>query len=240
MKRKHASEGDGVCDGEEGDADAGPASKLAQYRFAADSESRFKSPAKRSSTSSVESERSLPPLLPADTAVPPQFLVLGSAPSVESLSQQRYYAHRFNHFWPVVARVFNIGCSVDVFVGMEYVDRVAHLCGAGVVVWDMCKEFVRPGSSDSKLTCKQVNDISSVLQDFPSINVVGLNGMAAFKLFQKHVVKAGKLPRPIKVVCLPSTSPLNAMKNAVEVKASKWRKSFGLENDIPADDQLLV
>eukprot|EP00892_Ulva_mutabilis_P008187 jgi/Ulvmu1/5740/UM245_0008.1 len=237
MKRAFHKDGDGDRDGdspeeEQGTGEASQAgSRLAQFRFEGGTDSRFKSPAKRPTVvNETAVECSLAPLLPAHSDVTPQYLVLGSAPSVESLAQQRYYAHRFNHFWPVVARVFDVGCSAEAFVDMEYSARVNHLCGAGVVVWDMCKDFVRPGSSDSKLTCKQANDIESILTDYPSIEKVGLNGQAAFNLFKKHIVKAGKLPRPVQFVCLPSTSPLNAMKNAIDVKAAKWRECFGLDD----------
>lgn len=205
-------------------------SPLHQYRFEAGPESRFKSPSKRPAVQNIgKCECCLPPLEPqGECPVAAQFLILGSAPSVESLTQQRYYAHRFNHFWPIVARVFDVGGDPEAFVAKDYAARTQQLCDTGVVVWDMCKEFVRPGSADSNLTCKQVNDIGGILQKHSTIKTVGLNGQAAFKLFNKHMVKAGKLPRDVHFVCLPSSSPLNAMKNAVEVKAAKWRECLGL------------
>lgn len=212
---------------------------LGQYRFEAGPESRFKSPSKRANTQETSKcECCLPPLQPdGDSPLEAQFLILGSAPSVESLAQQRYYAHKHNHFWPIVARVFNIGCSAEAFLQKEYAARAQQLCVSGVVVWDMCKEFVRPGSADSNLRCKQVNDIGGILQKHSAIHTVGLNGQASFKLFKQHIVKAGELPREVRFVCLPSSSPLNAMKNAVEVKAAKWRECLGLNDPHSAEEQ---
>lgn len=205
------------------------ASRLSQFRFEAGPESRFKSPSKPKRVEQVVPREScLPPMEPEDTCSSPRFLILGSAPSVESLAQQRYYAHKYNHFWQIIPRVFDVGCSADVFMQQEYEDRVKKLCASGVVVWDMCKDFVRPGSADSNLKCQDVNDIGAILSKYPTIKMVGLNGQASFKLFKKHIVKEGKLPAGVEFSCLPSTSPLNAMKDAVAVKAAKWREALGL------------
>jgi double-stranded uracil-DNA glycosylase len=204
---------------------------LDAFRFIPEENGRFKSPAKqRKQNDDASEERSLPPLEPGeDTHCVPRVLILGSAPSADSLAMQQYYAHRMNHFWPVVARIFSLESSEQAFASLAYHERVAALVSAGVVVWDMCKLFVRPGSSDNVLKCTEHNEVEELLEKYPSIEIVGLNGQTAYKLFQQHVVKPGRLPRPVRFVCLTSTSPQNAVKNAVQVKAEMWRCALGLD-----------
>lgn len=181
--------------------------------------------------SELPEQACLPPLLPVQLAVEPRVLILGSAPGVESLAKQQYYAHKMNHFWPVVADIFQLCPRIPTecpFAEMEYSGRAQLLLQAGVVVWDVCKKFVRQGSSDSALKCTAVNPVEELMVRYPSIEVVGLNGQCAYKIFVKYVVKSGKLPLGVRYVCLPSTSPLNAMKNAVQEKARQWQEALQL------------
>lgn len=225
---------------------------LEAFRFVPSKHSRFKAPVATSTSTKhpqyaqklpggasrvlaehveLPEQSCLPPLVPQDSALQcnPRVMILGSAPSVESLAKQQYYAHKMNHFWPVVAGVFQLVNKASggvPFPSLEYQDRVKCLWQAGVIVWDVCQLFVRLGSSDSNLKCRVVNPVEQLLVKYPSIKVIGLNGQAAHKIFVKHVVKAGKLPRDVRYVCLPSTSPLHAMKNAIEKKAKHWRESL--------------
>ena len=231
-------------------------SPLDAFRFVSSKHSRFKAPPpckeaqkrqvaeqKQSTANRVLMQNAqpeptcLPPLVPEQLGIEPCALILGSAPSVESLSKQQYYAHKQNHFWPVVADIFQLNGRVpadSAFTGMDYAGRVQLLLQAGVVVWDICQTFVRNGSSDSALTCTVVNPVEDLIARYPSIEVVGLNGQCAYKLFLKNIVKSGKLPRDVRYVCLPSTSPLNAMKNAVEEKARQWREALQVAGQLPS------
>jgi double-stranded uracil-DNA glycosylase len=177
-------------------------------------------------------------MVPAEYVHQPRVLILGSAPSVESIAKQQYYAHKMNHFWPIVREVFQLPVpdpeSVS-FVNMEYTERVRMLWEAGVAVWDVCQLFVRQGSADSALKCTAINPVEGILAEHPSIEVVGLNGQTAYKLFVKNVVKAGKLPREVRYVCLPSSSPLHAMRNAVEEKARQWKALLQVREAKPCD-----
>lgn len=231
---------------------------LGSFRFVSSESSRFKAPAEASSgfnkclarsapkrqpgapnrvlaqDTKIEQQSCLPPLVPPGDLVlqkAPEVLIIGSAPSVDSLAKQQYYGHKMNHFWPVVSSVFQLYSQLpqgQAFSDLPYAERVNRLWQAGVIVWDVCQQFVRPGSSDSALQCMCVNPVQDLLVKYPTIHTVGLNGQTAHKLFVKHIVKAGKLPRAVRYVCLPSTSPLHAMKDAVSVKANIWRDALAV------------
>jgi double-stranded uracil-DNA glycosylase len=201
-------------------------SDLERFRFAGRTKRSFKA---KSDFGDTEVKMSLNPLVCSeDSEMQPTFLILGSAPGEESLRQQRYYAHKMNHFWPIMGSLFDVGCRLEQFTSLHYAERVERLLAARVAVWDVCSAFKRKGSSDSVLECTEVNDVCSLLARYPSIQTVGLNGKTAFKLFEKLVVRRGLMPRGVKYVCLPSTSPQHAIKNAVLEKSQKWRLALGV------------
>ena len=51
---------------------------------------------------------------------PPQILILGSLPSVASVTQQQYYAHPQNAFWRIIEVLFAEGQSLD-YVRNEWI-----------------------------------------------------------------------------------------------------------------------
>lgn len=179
---------------------------------------------------------SLAPLEPPSD-VAPWLLVLGSFPSVKSLEHQQYYGFRFNHFWPVMERLFGRGGEAWAGAGEEgdpevYARRVRRLVAAGVCVWDVIRSCQRKGSLDSAIEREAYNDIDALMCRQPSIRVVACNGGKSFSSFKKYLklhaeVLAGRewLQR-VRVVRVPSTSPAHAMKDPVVTKASKWSEAL--------------
>ena len=136
----------------------------------------------------------------------PRALVLGTAPSVLSLREGRYYAHPRNDFWPIMERLFADGRRLD------YAGRLALLEGAGVALWDVLATAERAGSLDSNIAAPVPNDIGGLICDHPSIRAVFFNGAAAERLFAAHIAPSmGSLTDgDMRVARLPSTSPANA------------------------------
>lgn len=154
-------------------------------------------------------------ILPHEPHEPPVALILGSLPSVTSLGQQQYYAHPQNVFWRIIEALFANGapCTYD--------DRIELLKHNRIALWDVIATAKREGSLDSAIQPESVvpNDIVGLLNAYPSITTIYLNGGAAATLFKRHIAK--QLSATVQIMPLPSTSPANA-KMGFEEKLGMW------------------
>jgi TDG/mug DNA glycosylase family protein len=157
---------------------------------------------------------SFAPAIPAA----PRALVLGSMPGVASLHAGQYYAHPRNAFWPLMEALFAVPSQAP------YAVRLAALGEAGVALWDVLAECEREGSLDSAIAPASVavNDIPGLLERYPGLCVIALNGGTAARLFDRHVAPAlGSRLAAMRVLRLPSTSPAHAARSFME-KADAW------------------
>lgn len=150
----------------------------------------------------------LAPVIAEDCRV----LVLGSMPGAASLSQQQYYAHPRNRFWPLMAEL----CGFD--ASLPYGMRLRALQVAGVGLWDVIGACERAGSLDSDIVrdSEQPNPIHQHVSRLPALRVIAFNGGRAAQAFGKHI--QSELPvdtvERVTLLRLPSTSPANASFNA--------------------------
>ncbi len=132
-----------------------------------------------------------------------RILILGSLPSDASLSTVEYYANPRNHFWKILSRIYNES------IGTDYRRKRAFLRRHGIALWDVLKSAERTGSSDSNIRSPIVNDLEELIQEYPQIKVIGLNGTKAWHIFNRQW---GRNPLfsadSIKTGCLPSSSPI--------------------------------
>lgn len=142
-----------------------------------------------------------------------KILILGSMPGVKSLAEQEYYAHPRNRFWQLLALLLKESNSLD------YEAKKALLKRQHIALWDTLGYCERKGSLDSDIRDEVPNDICGLLERYQNIQVVFCNGGKAAAAFKRYFAK--KLPRPISVHYLPSTSPANARKN-LEALAKEW------------------
>lgn len=145
-------------------------------------------------------------------------LILGSMPSRKSLAVSEYYAHPQNGFWPIMGELFGFDA------GLPYGERLARLRAAGIALWDVAHQCVRPGSLDSAIEIESViaNDFESFFAEHPEIRAIFFNGRKAGDLFRRLVLPG--LPeqyRQIERQQLPSTSPANAGMSRAE-KHERW------------------
>ena len=147
----------------------------------------------------------------------PHTLILGSMPGVKSLNEVQYYAHPRNLFWPIMASLYDIDAS------LPYEARINALNIAGVALWDVVHQCVRPGSLDSDIQKESVvpNAIPELLAKHDSIKTIGFNGQTSEKLFKRH------FPELLSnaswtFVTLPSTSPAHASLS-FEDKRAQWQ-----------------
>jgi len=148
-------------------------------------------------------------------------LVLGTVPSLKSLEMQQSYAHPHNLFWPFMGILYGAGPD------LPYAERIARLHAAGVGIWDVLKHCERPGSLDSSILVESEvpNDIPGLLEAYPTIEAIALNGSRAQQVFARRIgpaIPPTHLAR-IEILALPSTSPANASIRR-EVKLDRWRE----------------
>ena len=129
-----------------------------------------------------------------------RILILGSFPSVKSREQNFFYGHPQNRFWRVAAAVF----GDEVPESIE--DKKAFLLKNKIALWDVIASCEITGSADSSIKNTQVNDFSQILSA-AKIEKIFVNGKTAEKLYNKYAYPAVKIP----CICLPSTSPANAV-----------------------------
>lgn len=162
---------------------------------------------------------------PFSTGFPPiiapgaRCLILGSMPSVASLSAHHYYAHPRNAFWPIMASL----CGFD--VALDYEARCQQLQQHHIAVWDVLHTCQRQGSLDSAIEAKSMtyNNIQALLQHYPNIEFVFLNGGKAASLF-KTLANTQQLHH-LRAIQLPSTSPAHAAISFSD-KLAIWRAAF--------------
>lgn len=142
-------------------------------------------------------------------------LILGTAPSVESLRAGFYYAHPRNAFWRILADVFCRPAPQTV------AEKKVLLLDNRLALWDVLHTCARTGSLDSAIRDAEANDFEAFFRRYPAIERVLFNGAAAQKLFCRLCAPAlgGR-----ESVRLPSTSPAYTL--SYEQKLQQWRKEL--------------
>lgn len=145
-----------------------------------------------------------PPSIDSDC----QILVLGSMPSVKSLSAQQYYAHPQNRFWPLMALLLTGKAEAPA----AYDARLCLLLSHHIALWDAIASCERAGSLDTAIHAERGNDFTVLLAAYPAIRTICFNGAKSYQCFRRYNQQL--LSRTdLTFHPLPSTSPANA----------KWR-----------------
>lgn len=129
-----------------------------------------------------------------------KILILGSFPSLKSREQMFFYGHPQNRFWKVLAAVFN--CDAPQTVEQKRQFLLSH----NIAVWDVIASCEIVGSSDSSIKNVIPNDLTEILSK-ADIKQIFVNGKTAEKYYNKYI----KAQTGRSAICLPSTSPANAV-----------------------------
>ena len=68
-----------------------------------------------------------------------------------------------------------------------YPEKVEYLKRHGIALWDVLCSAEREGSLDSNIKDEEFNDITKLIADNPSIEVIVTNGGKAEKSFRKYL-----------------------------------------------------
>lgn len=141
-----------------------------------------------------------------------KILILGSFPSVKSREQMFFYSHPQNRFWKVVSAVFE--CPVP-----ETIEKKREfLLSSQIALWDVIYSCDIVGSSDSSIKNVVPNDLNLI---FCSANIkkIFVNGKTSERYYNKYI--RNRVNR--EAICLPSTSPANAVWT-LERLIKEWKK----------------
>ena len=147
-----------------------------------------------------------------------EVLMLGSLPSVKSLEYGFYYSHPKNRFFPVLAAIFTEPTPLTI---EERKDFLKH---HQIALYDVIEECEIKGSSDASIRKAETIKINTILAKYQNIKCITVNGGTAIKLFKKHVLKDVDVDK-IKVIYLPSTSPLN-WRYTLDMLVNRYKEAF--------------
>jgi TDG/mug DNA glycosylase family protein len=144
-------------------------------------------------------------------------LILGSMPGARSLTEQRYYAHPYNTFWPIMGRL--VGAHPE----LPYRQRIARLRASHIALWDVLADCERAGSLDTAIDPRSAiaNDFAAFFARYPNIKQVFFNGTAAELWFKRRVRPTLSVEAP-PAIRLPSTSPAHAGRSLAQ-KLAAWQ-----------------
>ena len=158
---------------------------------------------------------SFPPIVGANA----RLLILGTLPGEELLRLQQYYGHPRNHFWPLIAAIFDKSLSAT------YAERERLLKRNRWALWDVLESAERVGSLDSAIRNPTANAFAKFFAGYPDIRTIAFNGQKARSLFRKYVVKQGVIAEgDFTLLDLPSSSPLYT--KPFEEKLAVWRATL--------------
>jgi hypoxanthine-DNA glycosylase len=150
-------------------------------------------------------------------------LVLGTMPGPTALEIQEYYGFPGNHFWKIIPAILGEPAPKD------YAEKKALLKKRRIALWDVIGTCTREGALDSAIRRAAPNDIPALLEKFPGIHAIFLNGKTAEALYRKYFGGVIHLVAH----ALPSTSPAYASMT-FEKKREGWKKLLPyLENRNP-------
>lgn len=154
-----------------------------------------------------------------------EILTVGTMPGTASLAAGEYYAHKRNHFWPIIFALFNGGRTLT-----SYEEKIALLLSHKIGLWDSLEYCDRQGSLDKDIRRERPNNFKVLFQSRPKIKRVVFNGLAARNYFLKYNdVSDGR-----EYVLMPSTSPANASKS-FEDKLLLWRRALDIGGRVIAN-----
>jgi hypoxanthine-DNA glycosylase len=168
-------------------------------------------------------QRGLPPVVNENSVV----LVLGTFPGTQSLLRQEYYAGPGNRFWCLIGKIF--GYEGDLRQ-QDYSVKKRFVIDHGVALWDVAESALRVGAADSAIKDWNPTDLPRLLQRYPGINRIILNGGKGEKMFNTAKDMLGK-ENPPRTIRIPhfqcgSTSGANQQRFPWPVLYQNWLPHF--------------
>ena len=127
-----------------------------------------------------------------------KILILGTFPSLKSFENSFYYAHPKNQFWKILREIS--GYPIN-----NRDQKIWLIKELNLALWDIVASCNRENSSDNNLKDIKVNDIKSLLKEYPNIKQIAFTSRLAQKLYNREFKDLD-----IDTFYLPSPSPAYA------------------------------
>lgn len=153
-----------------------------------------------------EVTESIPPLIDENSEI----LILGTMPGTESLNKGEYYASNSNSFWKIIDKLLNNKKGFN-----NYQEKVTCLKQYHIALWDVIASCKRQGSADNNISNVKLNDIDSLLEQYPRIRKIICNGKKAAEYLMVNGIES---------VTAESTSNANA--KPLDIKIEDWKSKL--------------
>ena len=147
-----------------------------------------------------------------------KILILGSFPSVKTRELGFYYGHPQNRFYKVISKIY----EEDIPISIE--EKKVLLDKHHIALYDVINECDIIGSSDSSIKNVVPINIKDILDRYPNITTIILNGSLARSLFDKYLLKDID-NKSVSIRYCPSTSPANA-KMSVDLLVDIYKEAL--------------
>ncbi|HWQ65543.1 MAG TPA: DNA-deoxyinosine glycosylase [Methanospirillum sp.] len=157
-------------------------------------------------------------------------LILGSYPSVISLTRGQYYGNPRNGFWQIIGAVLGISPT------LPYEERIARLIDQGAGLSDIYAGCHRSGSADATITSGIFTRFPDLITLAPGIRIIFLNGRTAQAGWKRYCSSDECTPhiRDLPAEYLPSSSPAHTMPLADKMRVwDQVRVMLEWETDTP-------
>lgn len=145
-----------------------------------------------------------------------QILILGSLPSDKSIALNEYYGNKTNQFWNTISLIFE-NKKIEF---KNYNEKIDFLNKHHIALWDTYCSATRKGSLDSDIKNGEFNNIKKLLNEYPNIKRILVNGRKSEIAFQKYI-KTENLDLNYSYV--PSSSSANTNFSFLE-KVEYWKE----------------
>lgn len=145
-----------------------------------------------------------------------KIIILGTMPGPEALRKKEYYGFSGNHFWKIMADLFNKGKQLR-----DYSEKISLLQKNHIALWDVYSQCERATAADGAIRNGRLNNIPRLLTKHPHIRRVFVNGCTAERIYNKHFLPLTGL----RATLLPSTSPAHASLSYPR-KLALWKSAF--------------
>ena len=159
-------------------------------------------------------KKSLSPIVDKQSKI----LILGSLISDKSIIANEYYGNKTNQFCKIISLVFN---NKEIIFD-NYNEKITFLKLNHIALWDVYNLAQREGSLDSNIKNATFNDLKDLINNYPNIQQILVNGKKSQMGFEQYIKKEHIA---LNYKYIPSSSSANTKYSLYE-KVQIWKEAI--------------